>query len=197
MAKFPVLAFFCMHRNNENPAEEKSGAVAMAKSFNGQLLKFVAKNRPTIDLSRLEDQKFFSKSKRHLEQGLALLDALFSSLAEGEMIYVILDSLSSLSGSESDENKVIKALSRMIKHHRHIVIKVLVTDPLVSSSVKNVADMSLHIQDLVSGAGIIDIESRVDDITKGLRYSKKKKDSAEEKYEEGEDDNEMEDDGED
>ncbi|PGH00931.1 hypothetical protein AJ80_09093 [Polytolypa hystricis UAMH7299] len=51
-----VLAFFCVHRSNKHPLDnDKSGALGLVKSLNGQLLAFTANQRPMMDLSTLED----------------------------------------------------------------------------------------------------------------------------------------------
>ncbi|KAL9112648.1 MAG: hypothetical protein Q9187_007750 [Circinaria calcarea] len=172
-AQFPVLAFFCMHRNNESFLEDESGPVALVKSLNGQLLRFTAEYRPSVDLSLLEDQEFFSKAKENLKNGLLLLDALLSSLPEDDMVFVIIDSLSRLSGSVKDGDKVIKQLRRIIGKREDLVVKVMVTDALAGSHVKSVADISLYVPDVVSGYGVIDIVESSDEIA---RKTKRKQD---------------------
>jgi hypothetical protein len=168
-AQFPVLAFFCMHRNNESSLEDKSGVVALVKSLNGQLLRFTADHRRSVDLSTLEDQEFFSKARKNLKDGLLLLDTLLSSLPEDDMVFVIIDSLSRLSGSEKDGDKVIKKLRRIIGKRDDVVVKVMVTNALAGSYVKSVADISLHVQDLVSGYGAIDIVESSGEIARKMK----------------------------
>jgi len=172
-AQFPVLAFFCRHRNNESHLEDKSGPVTLAKSLNGQLLSFTVDLRPSVDLSSLEDQEFFSKAKKNLKDGLLLLDALLSSLPEDDMVFVIIDSLSWLSGSGKDGDKVIKKLRRIIGKREDLVVKMMVTDALAGSYVKSVADISLYVPDVVSGYGGIDIVESSDEIA---RKTKRKQD---------------------
>lgn len=84
--KFSVLAFFCKHRNNERPDETESGPIAMVKSLNGQLLEFMNHNRPGVNLSPLQDQSFFSKSKKKLKHGISLFEALLSRMPEGDAV---------------------------------------------------------------------------------------------------------------
>ncbi len=167
--RFPVLAFFCMHRNNEFAAEEKSGPVAMVKSLNGQLLEFMNRNRIASNVSQLENKGFFSSSSRKkLEQGLSLLQALLSLLPAGDTVFIILDSLSCLSGKEESGRKLIKCLDRIIKSQTDISIRVLATDPLVDSPLRKIAQWRLHILDSVSGAGIIETDDATQRIRKGL-----------------------------
>jgi len=161
-----------MHRNNQSSLEDKSGPVALIKSLNGQLLRFTADHRHSVNLSTLEDQQFFSKAKKNLNDGLLLLDMLLSSLPEDDMVFVIIDSLSRLSGSEHDGDKVIKKLRRIIGKREDVAIKVMVTDALAGSYVKSVADISLHAQDLVSGCGAIDIVESSDDIARKVKHKR-------------------------
>ncbi|KAK0707757.1 hypothetical protein B0H67DRAFT_588512 [Lasiosphaeris hirsuta] len=171
---FPVLTFFCKHRNNESPAEDKSGPVAMINSLNGQMLEFMASSRPMVDLSQLEDKRLVSKSQTTIKHGLALLDALLLSLAKGDMVFIVLDCLSNLSGSEKAGNKIVKGLAEIIEEHQHIAIKLLVTDASVDSPVKAKAGISLHIQDLVSGSGTVDVAETSELISRKLRISRGK-----------------------
>ncbi|KAK3349667.1 hypothetical protein B0T25DRAFT_591901 [Lasiosphaeria hispida] len=173
---FPVLTFFCKHRNNENPAEGKSGPVAMINSLNGQLLEFMANSRPIVDLSQLEDKRLVSKSQTTIKHGLALLDALLLSLAKGDMVFIVLDCLSNLSGSEKGGNRMINGLAEIIEEHQHIAIKLLVTGASVDSPVKARADTSLHIQDLVSGSGTVDVAETSELLSRKLRISRRKGD---------------------
>jgi len=156
--------------------EDKSGPVALVKSLNGQLLSFTINNRPSVDLSSLEDQDFFLKSKKNLKDGLRLLDALLSSLPKDDMVFVIIDSLSRLSGSSRDGDKVTKKLRRIIGKRKDLVIKVMVTDALVGSHVKSVADISLYVPDVVSGYGAIDIVESSDEIARKMRRKQDAKD---------------------
>lgn len=165
-AQFPVLAFFCMHRNNKSFLEEKSGPIALVRSLNGQLLKFIVDNGPDVNLSTLGDREFFSKAKKNLRDGLRLLDALFLTLPENDTVFVIIDSLSRLSGSMEDGDKVIKKLTRIIEKRENLVVKVLVTDALATSYIKRIADISLYAPDVVSGYDGFDIIENRDEIAR-------------------------------
>ncbi|KAK3368359.1 hypothetical protein B0H63DRAFT_534533 [Podospora didyma] len=189
---YAVLAFFCMRRNNECIADQQSGPGGMVKNLNGQLLEFIAKNRPTVDLSPLRSEEFFSKSRKSLKDGLEMLKALFSLLPEGDIIFVVLDSLSCLSGEEDDGDQVIKILGRIVERSKHVVIKVLVSSPRVNSRVEKIADMSLHVQDLVCAQELFDVKEPRRDIAAGqIGFKKKKKGRIEEESDGDEDDTEV------
>lgn len=192
-AEFPVLAFFCMHRNNESFVEEKSGPVALVKSLNAQLLAFIADHRPSVDLLALEDREFFSASKKNLKGGLLLLEVLLSSLPEDDMVFVIVDSFSRLSGNGKGGDKVIKKLKRIILENEDLLVKVMVTDALAGSHVKSVADISLYVPDVVSGHGMIDIIETTDEIARKTKFEQHVKDgngeaTSDEEQEEDEED---------
>ncbi|KAI8712656.1 hypothetical protein NCS52_01364200 [Fusarium sp. LHS14.1] len=154
-AQFPVLAFFCAHRSNESLSEEKSGPTALVRSFVGQLLRFILDHRPSVDLGKLEACWFFSKAVKNLKEALKLLAMLLSLLLTGDVVFVIIDSLSRLSGDSED--KMAKKLVHIIGQREDLVIKVMVTDALPGSYMRNAADISLYIPDLVIGPGGVDI----------------------------------------
>ncbi|RSL39554.1 hypothetical protein CEP53_013973 [Fusarium sp. AF-6] len=174
-AQFPVLAFFCAHRNNDSPLEDKSGPIALIKSLDGQLLKFISDHRPSVDLTELEEYEFFPKAKKDIKAGLRLLDALLSLLSEDDMVFIIIDSLSRLSGS--GEERMIKRLVRMIRQRDDLVIKVMVTDALPGSYIKSKADVSLHTPDLVMGPGVVDISGSSDEIAKKVNQNRHMEDA--------------------
>ncbi|KAF2635659.1 hypothetical protein P280DRAFT_536075 [Massarina eburnea CBS 473.64] len=197
--QFPVLAFFCFHRNKQYPIEEeKSGAVALVNSLNGQLLRFMATKRPSVDLSVLEGQNFFSKAKKDLKCGLKLFSKLLSSLPDDDMVFIIIDSLSRLSG-HTNEEKVVKRLIRTMKEKEDVLIKVMVTNAFPGSYVKSVADMSLYVPDWVNGFGGIDDSEMKKEIARDSNCRRSLKDGngktrLESEDEEEDDDSEEEDD---
>ncbi|KAI1083012.1 hypothetical protein F5B20DRAFT_528212 [Whalleya microplaca] len=193
-ALFPVLAFFTMHRSNEDPSESGSGPAALVKSLNGQLLKFIAAHRPLVELSALADQKLLSKAKSTLKDGLKLMEALILSLPEDDMVFFVIDSLSRLMGDEKDGDKVFKKLHGIIKKRKDIVIKVMVTDTLVDSYVKSIVDIPFYCQDLVSGFGVIDATESGNEITRQVNLSrdaKRRDKDSEMSDEDNEDDSEQ------
>jgi hypothetical protein len=168
-AQFPVLSFFSMHKNNKSHIEKNSGPIALVKSLNGQLLRFIVEHRPSADISALESEEFFSKAKRNLKDGLSLLTALISSLPEDDTIFVIIDSLSRLSGKGGDEEKVMKKLSRVAEKSEGVALKVMVTNALPGSYVRKAADVSLYVQDSVCGFGAVEVDETSAEIAKNLK----------------------------
>lgn len=169
-AQFPVLAFFCAHRNNDSLSEDKSGPTALVKSLVGQLLRFISDHRPSVDLEKLEAYEFFSKARKSIKEAFKLFATLLSLLPEGDMVFVIIDSLSRLSGGSED--KMAKKLVHIIRQREDLVIKVMVTDALPGSYISIVADTSLYVPDLVIGPGVVDIFGSSDKITKKVKQKR-------------------------
>ncbi|TRX92694.1 hypothetical protein FHL15_006368 [Xylaria flabelliformis] len=166
--KYPVLSFFCMHRNMESPDEAVSGPLGMIKSLNGQLLDFMNQKRPDSNVAQLKKEEFFSKSKKNLKHGVSLLKALLSLLPDGDVVFIILDCLSCLSGDERKCHKLVKALNKILESQEGTSIRVLVTDPSADSPLRRIAHWQLHLPDVVAGGDTVDLDETTQRISKGL-----------------------------
>ncbi|KAI1753756.1 hypothetical protein F4782DRAFT_529174 [Xylaria castorea] len=166
--KYPVLSFFCMHRNMESLDEAESGPLGIIKKLNGQLLDFMNQKRQDSNVAQLEKEDFFSKSKKKLKHGVSLLDALLSLLPEGDVVFIILDCLSCLSGDEEKGHKLVKALNKIIETRESISIRVLVTDPSADSPLRRIAQWQLHLPEIVGGGDAMDVNDTTQRIRKGL-----------------------------
>lgn len=157
-ARFPVLAFFCRHRNNESTSEDRSGPIALVTSLNTQLLRFIAEYRCSVNLSTLEGQTFFSRAKRSVKSGLLLLETLLSLLPTDDVVFVVIDRLAYLSGSGQDGRRVIKKLREITQERKDIVLKIILTQRIGSGITGDSEAIDLYVQDVVSGRGSIDID---------------------------------------
>ncbi|KAF2996526.1 hypothetical protein E8E14_000500 [Neopestalotiopsis sp. 37M] len=167
-ARYSVLAFFCMHRNNDDRSDEKSGSIALIKSLNAQLLAFVAESRPQVDLSKLRDLEYFRKSKKSLKESLDLFSSMVAMLSEDDKVFIVIDSLSRLSGSATNEDKVIKRLGRIVNEEHGPTVKILITATLGSSRVRRIADESLFVRDMASGFGALNVDVMEGEILKSV-----------------------------
>ncbi|QSZ29033.1 hypothetical protein DSL72_003543 [Monilinia vaccinii-corymbosi] len=172
-ANFLVLAFFCKHRRFAPSSKYSSGPTTLVKSLNGQLLRFII-NRPSVDLSPLRDRNLLSNSKKSFKDGLVLFEALLSSLPKDDMVFIIIDSVSFLWGSEQD--KEIEKLIKVIRKVEDIVIKLMVTDALPNSNIKKVADILLYVPDDVGGNGMINTAENMSEIVKKTKREQNLKD---------------------
>ena len=149
----PVLSFFCGLRRKDSRENAYSGARAVRKSLNGQLLKFIVSKRPLTDLASLERENFMEKSRSKSKYAMELLRELLEALPEDDAIFIILDSFSRLGGDdkEKDGNDLMKALAELIKEKPRRVIKILVTDAMPSCPIQHLADHTLFVPDDVDG----------------------------------------------
>ncbi|KAK5653013.1 hypothetical protein OQA88_9299 [Cercophora sp. LCS_1] len=176
---FPVLSFFCQHRNNDSPAEDKSGPIALANSLNAQLLEFIADHRPNVDLEQLEEQPFFKRSRKEIKEAIALLEALLTSLPRGDQVFIVLDCFSCLSGRDKDGEKVIKKLCRIVKGEGDVNVRLLVTDPPANTKAREAADLSLYVPDSVIGSGVLNVAETTKKISKKVKAQRKGNDAEE------------------
>lgn len=150
---YAVLSFFCGLRRNDSRTNADSGPKAILKSFNGQLLKFIMKKRPTSDLSFLKNKTLMKKSRGRSKYAKELFRKLLEALPENDVVFVILDSFSRLGGPDKDAAKgdeIIEELSALVIE-MPLVIKVLVTDALPSCPIKDSAHLMLDVPDDVDG----------------------------------------------
>ncbi|KAI1740572.1 hypothetical protein F4680DRAFT_447896 [Xylaria scruposa] len=146
-------------------------AMSMIKSLNGQLLDFMNQKRPDSNVAQLKEEESFSKSKKKLKHGVSLLQSLLSLLPDGDVVFIILDCLSCLSGEEKECHKLVKALNRILESLENISIKVLVTDPSADSPLRGIAHWELHLPDIVAGGDTVDLDDTKQRILKGLMDS--------------------------
>lgn len=165
----PILSFFARHRNNASKMNEKSTPLALVTSLNAQLVTYLVKHYPTVDLASTEKEGLLSRqSKKRLKDGLKLLKALLWSLPAGGMVFIVIDGHSRLSGKQKDANKVVEKLKRVVTEREDVVFKVVITDPLAGSVVNKVADLSLFVEDVVPGGGEIDPDESAGEISRVL-----------------------------
>ena len=164
LEKYPGLGFFCRSRNTYSSSETKSGPVALVRSLNGQLLEFIAKHKTGLDLSQIE-KSLLAKAESDTDYGLTLFRELLILLEEAggpdTSVFIVIDSLSCLSGKPRESHELMEELWKIIRHRKGLVIKVLVTDALVSSPVKGIATLSLRVPDLVDTTGVMDGEGEM------------------------------------
>lgn len=127
----PVLYHSCGLRTEEGPiGAETSGSIALINSLNSQLARQL---RSHTDLSFLGTDKYRKRSQTHLRPALKLLKRLVTEVPENESLFIIIDSLSRLSGSDAEsEAKAIKTISRLVDQStdQGPIVKILMTDLL-------------------------------------------------------------------
>lgn len=126
--KSPVLYHSCGLRTEESPRKaETSGTIAVINSLNSQLARQLQSH---TDLSFLGADKYRGRSQTRLRPALKLLKRLMAEVPENESVFVIIDSLSRLSGDAENEGELIRGISRLVDRSPGPVLKVLMTDLL-------------------------------------------------------------------
>lgn len=93
------------------------------------------------------------KSRGRSKYAKELFRKLLEALPENDVVFVIFDSFSRLGGPDKGAvkgDKLIEELSALVIE-MPLVIKVLVTDALPSCPIKNLAHLTLDVQDDVDG----------------------------------------------
>lgn len=123
----PVLYHSCGLRTEESPRKaERSGTRAVINSLNSQLARQLQSH---ADLSFLGTDKYH-RSHTRLRSALKLLRRLINEVPENESVFIIIDSLSRLSGDAENEGELIRGISQLVDRSAPPVVKVLLTDLL-------------------------------------------------------------------
>lgn len=124
----PVLYHSCGLRTEDGPrGAETSGTLAVINSLNSQLARQLQNH---ADLSFLGTDKHRGRNQTRLRPALKLLKRLMEEVPENESVFVIIDSLSRLSGDSENELDAIKGISRLVDRSAGPIVKVLMTDLL-------------------------------------------------------------------
>lgn len=147
---FAVLSFFCGLRKSESYNETDSGVLGILKSLNGQLLKFILAKQPSTRLS-VQD-KVWQNSGNELKYAKALFKQLLSLLPDGCVVFVLLDSASRVFGDKTQVDELVQRILKVADQQpNHLVVKMLVTDPLAISRIRKLAHHSIYVPDDVDG----------------------------------------------
>jgi hypothetical protein len=147
----PVLSFFCGLRSTDSRHPDDSGPMALLNSFNAQLLKFLAEKRADADLSFLNQREIKRKSKDEPKYALKLLDECLHCLPGRDIVVMIIDSLSRLTGDKNKGHRIITRMADTITEYPHLIIKILITDALPTCPSKDVANQALFVPSEIDG----------------------------------------------
>jgi hypothetical protein len=148
---YPVLSFFCGLRTNEDYNADTAGPKGLLQCLNSQLLRFIRTNRPGLDLGFMDNQKFMKRSITKREMALALFERLLYLFPEHDAVFIIIDSFYRLCGDKVVADSVLENMARIAKNAKHIVVKMLVTEPLPGCSINGLAHLTLQVPDEIDG----------------------------------------------
>ncbi|EPE35642.1 hypothetical protein GLAREA_11342 [Glarea lozoyensis ATCC 20868] len=157
--KHPVLSFFCGLKTNDTREEEVSGTLGILRSLNAQLLEFILHNRQAIDLEFLADRKYAQTTKQKKKSAWLLFTHLLQLLPDSDVVFILVDSFSRVSGSDEDGEKLLSRIIGLEEVAKSLIFKVLVTDLLPNSAISKLEHMTLRVPDNVDGGQFgLDVE---------------------------------------
>ncbi|KAL2278332.1 hypothetical protein FJTKL_14583 [Diaporthe vaccinii] len=106
---------------------EISGTTAVINSLNSQLAHQLQSH---TDVSFLGTDKLRGRGQTRFRPAMKLLKRLVDKIPEDETVFVIIDSLSRLSGDAEDKGEAIRRISRLVDRSAAPLVKALLTDLL-------------------------------------------------------------------
>lgn len=148
---FIALSFFCSLRKKDSHREGDSGTLGILKSLNGQLLQIMVDRQLLIKPEFGQDENTWIKSTESLKHSFRLFRKLMEALPSASVVFVLLDSVSRISGDKDLVDDIVKGIMRIGKFSASIMVKMLVTDPVPSSHIWRLADFQMYVPDDVDG----------------------------------------------
>ncbi|KAL2289204.1 hypothetical protein FJTKL_02232 [Diaporthe vaccinii] len=148
---FIALSFFCSLRKKASSREQEPGALGILNSLNGQLLQIMLDRQVLIKPEVDQGEDLWSRSTESFKHSRRLFKKLISLFPSGSVVFVLLDSVSRISGDKGLVDDIVKGIMRIGRHSPSIVVKPLVTDPVPSSHIWRAADFQLYVPDDVDG----------------------------------------------
>jgi hypothetical protein len=150
----PVLYHSCGMRSFDSFGEGRSDALALINSLNAQMIRYLSRQQASPDLTFLSDRDFRRQSQGKLRKAIALFERLVGLLPEQSTIFIVVEGLSRLTGSDpTSDDKVIAAICGLSDLNTTRA-KVLLADAMHGSSVLQDRRVSqLYVPDNVDGDG--------------------------------------------
>ncbi|KAI1505353.1 hypothetical protein F5X99DRAFT_278220 [Biscogniauxia marginata] len=129
-AGFPTLGYMSNFRTVDDPDQLDSGPQALVESLVAQLVLYIAERRTSIDLEFLKKKKLKHKSRGTLAKLISLFGRLLEKLCEddeGNVVFIIIDSISHLQGTMEEATETVLQLLDTIDQVDSVV-KLLLTD---------------------------------------------------------------------
>lgn len=153
---FVVFSVFCGIRTSISLSERDSGVLGILRSLNGQMLSWILEKHIDVKVSLKENDIIWSKSHTSTKYAWALFKSLISLLPHNSVVFILLDSVSRISGNKSEIDELVESILNIATKRAKdmgIVIKVLITDILPTSRIRTMAkeQHSLYVPDDVDG----------------------------------------------
>lgn len=133
--KSPVLYYNCRIRREESLDEEMSGPLALLNTLNAQLIIHILETQAdSVELDFLKKDELSKNSRKRIKYKLResrrLFKRLIECLPESDVVFIIIDGMSCLTGDENLANKVLRDILRLASHSTTRRVKLLLTDVL-------------------------------------------------------------------
>ncbi|KAJ5690904.1 hypothetical protein N7462_005296 [Penicillium macrosclerotiorum] len=188
--RWAVMSFFCGSRRLTTNPSSLECPIDILHCLIGQLVHFILEENLDVNLASVLTKREFRPSRVREKPGRAmrLLEEILILLPERQVVILILDSLSRLSGNTHEVEKIIKRLNDTARKQTHLIIKLLVTDPLPNCQIDELANMTVHLPDHVDGwqcgvrRDVVEKETRA-----AIERFRQNRERSEKKLSEGED----------
>lgn len=156
--KSPVLYYNCRTRSRESCEEDMSGPQALIDTFNAQLVVHLLNTHgDSVGLEFLQQNGLSKTSQKHknnrLRHGRRLFKRLIEGLPEPDVVFMIIDGMSWLTGDQTVANKVLRVILQLASHSTTRTIKLLLTDMLSRTALDDYEYLELFVHSRIDSTG--------------------------------------------
>ncbi|KAK3328986.1 hypothetical protein B0H66DRAFT_526379 [Apodospora peruviana] len=149
----PALAYFCRQHTAE-------GLHGLLQSLIYQLMAFITRHRPSVDLQPVEGMYYFRSATNpgDLTRGMGLFRKLVGELPRGDQVYIAIDDYSAMNHQpdEYDANLLMRALGQVMADNKgHVPINMLVTNAPDPSDARIISDLLCTFK---GSQGVVDLK---------------------------------------
>lgn len=154
--EFVVFSVFCGLRKIISLSERDSGVLGILRALNGQILNKILVDHITMEFLFQENENVWSRSRTSTKYAWILFKSLISLLPRNSIVFILLDSVSRISGNKADVDDLVERMMGIATRNAKndgVVIKILVSDTSPTSRIRTMAkeQHSLYVPDDVEG----------------------------------------------
>ncbi|KAL1867905.1 hypothetical protein Daus18300_006180 [Diaporthe australafricana] len=156
--KSPVLYYNCRSRSRESSEEDLSGPLALIDTFNAQLVGHLLDTLgDSIGLDFLQQNGLSKTSPKHknnrLRHGRRVFKRLIEELPEPDVVFIIIDGMSWLTGDQAVADKVLRLILELARQSMTRIIKMLLTDVLSRTVLDDYEYLDLFVHGRIDSTG--------------------------------------------
>jgi hypothetical protein len=149
---YPVLYYSCGLRNEASPSNDESGPVALLNSLNSQLLCWLTQGDQQASLTLLNSDRYCQWSQENASNALDLFKHLVHLIPTRATLFIVVDGLSRLSGTESQGEETLRGILRP-RSYKNPSVKVLLTDLLSTECLRKRRYVEVCVPEHANGEG--------------------------------------------